>query len=91
MIGGSELLVIFLIILLLFGGEKMPEVARGIGKAIREFKKVTAGVENEFKKAMAEPPPPAAPKSELPSASPAKTEPYESPYPSSQPPAEPKP
>ena len=58
MIGGSELLLIFFVVLLLFGGEKMPEVARGIGKSIREFKKATAGVEEEIKKALAEPPPP---------------------------------
>ncbi len=52
MLGGSELLVIFLLVLIFFGGEKMPEFARGLGKAIREFRKAAAGVEQEFKKAM---------------------------------------
>jgi len=38
-IGYQELLIIFLIVLLLFGGRKIPEIARGLGKGIREFKK----------------------------------------------------
>ena len=36
---GPEMLVIFLAILLLFGGKKIPELMRGLGKGIREFKK----------------------------------------------------
>ncbi|HNR66805.1 MAG TPA: twin-arginine translocase TatA/TatE family subunit [bacterium] len=39
--GGSELLVILFVILLLFGGRKLPELAQGLGKGIREFKKAT--------------------------------------------------
>ncbi|HEY4300397.1 MAG TPA: twin-arginine translocase TatA/TatE family subunit [Candidatus Didemnitutus sp.] len=38
-IGGSELLIILLIVLLLFGGAKLPALARGMGESIREFKK----------------------------------------------------
>jgi len=38
-IGTTELIVIFVIILVLFGGRKLPELGRGIGDAIREFKK----------------------------------------------------
>jgi sec-independent protein translocase protein TatA len=38
-IGGSELLIILLIVLLLFGGAKLPQLARGMGESIREFKK----------------------------------------------------
>ena len=38
-IGYPELIVIFLIVLLLFGGKKIPEIARGLGKGIREFRK----------------------------------------------------
>jgi TatA/E family protein of Tat protein translocase len=61
--GGSELAVIFLLVLVFFGGEKMPEFARGLGKVIREFKKAASGVEQEFKRALEEepaktPPPP---------------------------------
>ena len=56
-IGGGEIILVFLVVLMLFGGEKMPELARGLGKAIREFKKVTSGVEEQIKRAMEEPPP----------------------------------
>ena len=38
-IGGPELLVIFLIVLLLFGAKRLPEIARSMGKATTEFKK----------------------------------------------------
>jgi len=51
-LGGSEMVMIFFVILLLFGGQKLPELARGLGKSVREFKKATAGVEEEIKKAM---------------------------------------
>ncbi len=37
-IGTQELIVIFLIVLLLFGGRKIPEIARALGKAMREFR-----------------------------------------------------
>ncbi|HVU15872.1 MAG TPA: twin-arginine translocase TatA/TatE family subunit [Candidatus Didemnitutus sp.] len=40
-IGGSELLIILLIVLLLFGGAKLPQLARGMGESIREFKKAS--------------------------------------------------
>lgn len=41
MFGGPEIIVIVLIVLLLFGGRKIPELAKGLGKGIREFKKAT--------------------------------------------------
>lgn len=55
-LGGGELLVIFLLVLVFFGGEKMPEVARGLAKAIRELRKATSGVEQEFRKVLEEEP-----------------------------------
>src|SRR3954465_4059653 len=53
-LGGSEVMMIFVIVLVLFGGQKLPEFARGLGKSIREFKKAAAGVEEEFKRALEE-------------------------------------
>jgi sec-independent protein translocase protein TatA len=40
-IGVQEILLILLIVLLLFGAKKLPEVGRGLGKGIREFKKAS--------------------------------------------------
>lgn len=56
-LGSSELMIIFLVILVLFGGKKMPELARGLGKSIREFKKAASGVEQELKRVLEEEPP----------------------------------
>jgi TatA/E family protein of Tat protein translocase len=53
-LGGPEMILIFVIVLVLFGGQKLPEFARGFGKSIREFKKAAAGVEEEFKRALEE-------------------------------------
>ena len=39
--GPSELIFIFLIVLLLFGAKRLPELARGLGKSIKEFKRAT--------------------------------------------------
>ena len=52
--GGGEWILIFLAILLLFGGKKIPELMRGIGKGIREFndakEKVKSNIEEGMKK-----------------------------------------
>jgi sec-independent protein translocase protein TatA len=40
-LGSTELIIIFLVILLLFGGAKLPSLARGLGQSIREFKKAS--------------------------------------------------
>ena len=40
---GQELIVILLVIVLLFGAKKIPELAAGVGKGIREFKKASRG------------------------------------------------
>jgi len=66
-IGGPELLIILVIILLLFGAKKLPELARGLGKSMKEFKKAAQEVQDDFNEAMesAEPekkPAPPAPK-----------------------------
>lgn len=46
-LGGQEILIIALILLLLFGGRKIPELMKGLGKGIREFKDASKGTENE--------------------------------------------
>jgi TatA/E family protein of Tat protein translocase len=51
-LGGGEMILIFFVILLLFGGKRLPELARGFGKSVREFKKATAGVEDQIKRAL---------------------------------------
>jgi sec-independent protein translocase protein TatA len=51
---GWEIFVILLVILLLFGGKKIPELMRGIGKGIREFNSARSSIENEIKEGMKE-------------------------------------
>jgi sec-independent protein translocase protein TatA len=46
--GGGEIALIMIAILLLFGGKKLPELARGLGKGIREFKDASEGVKREI-------------------------------------------
>lgn len=46
--GGGEMMLILIAILLLFGGKKLPELARGLGKGIREFKDASEGVKREI-------------------------------------------
>jgi sec-independent protein translocase protein TatA len=48
-IGGGELLIILLVIIVFFGPKKIPELAQGIGKGIREFKRAVKGVEEDIK------------------------------------------
>lgn len=47
-LGGQEIMIIFLIVLLLFGAKKLPELARGIGKSMGEFKKARDDFEKEI-------------------------------------------
>lgn len=49
--GGMELVLIFAVILLLFGAKKLPELAKGLGQGIREFKKASNEVTEEFHRA----------------------------------------
>ncbi|MEM2126968.1 MAG: twin-arginine translocase TatA/TatE family subunit [Candidatus Bathyarchaeia archaeon] len=46
-IGTGELLVILFIVLLLFGGRKLPELARSLGRAVREYQKAMSGASEE--------------------------------------------
>ena len=47
--GHFELLIILVIVLLLFGGKKIPEVAKGLGRGIREFKKARHEIDEEVR------------------------------------------
>ncbi len=53
-LGGGEIVVIFVVVLIFFGGDKLPEFARGFGKVMKEFRKAASEVEREFKNAMDE-------------------------------------
>ncbi|WP_157262387.1 Sec-independent protein translocase subunit TatA/TatB [Pedobacter sp. PACM 27299] len=46
--GSGEIMVILAVALLLFGGKKLPELAKGLGKGIREFKDASEGVKREI-------------------------------------------
>jgi len=46
--GGSELLVLFVIILLIFGPSQIPKMARGLGQAMREFRKAQREIDDEI-------------------------------------------
>ena len=49
-LGGPEMAVIFILLLLLFGAKKLPELARGMGKSLGEFKKAREEFEQEITK-----------------------------------------
>jgi sec-independent protein translocase protein TatA len=80
--GGGEIIFVFAAALILFGANKIPQFAKGLGQAIKEFKKASSDVSNEIHNAMNEetppppPPPPAAkPQAALETAAPAATVP----------------
>ena len=50
-LGTGEIIVIVLVILLLFGGKKIPELMKGVGKGVKSFKQGLNEVEYEIKKA----------------------------------------
>lgn len=51
-LGSTEVLVILLIVLLLFGGKKIPELMRGLGSGIREFNSAKNNISNEIREGM---------------------------------------
>ncbi len=50
--GGSEIILILALVLILFGAKKLPELAKGLGQGIKEFKKATSEVTDEIQSAM---------------------------------------
>ena len=71
-LGGGEIILILALVLILFGAKKLPELAKGLGTGIKEFKKATREVTDEVSHSMDETPP--APR-RLPSNPPAETQP----------------
>ena len=77
-LSGTELLVVMVVILVLFGAKRIPEFAKGLGKGINEFKKasreVTESIENEQTAAAAKAPPAnTAAQAQVPPATPPET------------------
>ncbi len=58
-IGTWELIIILFVVLLIFGGKKLPELAKGLGKGISEFRKAAADVKEELDPGRIEPSTPA--------------------------------
>jgi sec-independent protein translocase protein TatA len=57
-LGGGEIILILALVLILFGAKKLPELAKGLGTGIKEFKKATREVSEEVNAAMDETPTP---------------------------------
>lgn len=49
-LGMTEIIIIAIVVLVLFGGKKLPELMHGVGKGIRDFKKGMNGIEDDIKK-----------------------------------------
>ena len=64
-LGGGEIILILALILILFGAKKLPELAKGLGQGIKEFKKATREVTDEVSRSMDETPP-QSPQKQLP-------------------------
>ena len=62
MLGWPEIIGILVIVLVLFGAKKVPELMRGMGHGIKEFKKATRDVQDEVQRAIDEEPPAPAPR-----------------------------
>jgi sec-independent protein translocase protein TatA len=69
-LSGGELVMVLVAILILFGAKRIPEFAKGLGQGIKEFKKASSDVTNEFHQAMNQEPPPPAPPKPLPPSEP---------------------
>ena len=56
-LGGPEIFLILVVILLLFGGKRLPELARSLGKGLAEFRRAAQDVQREMNAPASEPPP----------------------------------
>lgn len=78
-IGGWELVLILAVVLILFGAKKLPELARGLGQGIKEFKKASTDITSELHRSLEEPvspPPPQRPVQRPEAVANATTEPH---------------
>ncbi len=81
-LGGGEIILVLALVLILFGAKKLPELAKGLGQGIKEFKKATREVSDEIQSSMddtstparrlppSEPQAPSQPQQTVPQASP---------------------
>ena len=53
-LGGWEVILILAVVLVLFGAKKLPELAKGLGQGIKEFKKASSDMQNELHRSVAE-------------------------------------
>ncbi|MBL7711368.1 MAG: twin-arginine translocase TatA/TatE family subunit [Chitinophagaceae bacterium] len=53
--GGTEMIMILLVVVVLFGGKKIPELAKGLGKGMRDFKEAKDGISKDIENGMKEP------------------------------------
>lgn len=58
MLGWPEIVMILVVVLILFGAKKLPELAKGLGSGIKEFKKATRDVQEDLQRAIEEEPAP---------------------------------
>jgi sec-independent protein translocase protein TatA len=66
-LNGWEIVMILVLALVMFGAKKLPELAKGLGQGIKEFKKASRDVQDEIQSAMnTDPEPPAPPVKKLP-------------------------
>jgi len=69
-IGWQEILIVLVVVLILFGGRKLPELARGLARSLKEFKNEMSGVKKDIEESIEPdeqpPPPPTTPKDEKP-------------------------
>ncbi len=62
MLGWPEIVAILVIVLILFGAKKVPELMKGLGQGIREFKKASREVQEEIQREIESEPPPEPPR-----------------------------
>jgi sec-independent protein translocase protein TatA len=76
-LGGGEIILILALVLILFGAKKLPELAKGLGTGIKEFKKATREVTEEVSNAMDDSTPPVKRLPSAPAPSTSQTSPVE--------------